>query len=113
MRSGPSICASALLTLSLWGASESAQALGTQRILTAAELTAPVFVAAPTGDDRLFVLERAGEIWIYQNGALLGTPFLSIDGVDTSGEGGLLGLAFPADYATKRACFTSITHPRV
>jgi len=94
------ICAGALLAVSLWAASEPARALGTERILTAAELSAPTFVAAPNGDDRLFVLERAGEIRIYHNGVLLGTPFLSINGVATSGEGGLLGLAFPADYAT-------------
>lgn len=88
------------MILVLWSASESAQALGTERILTTADLDAPTFVAAPAGDDRLFVVERAGEIRIYQNGSLLATPFLSIDGVDTTSEGGLLGLAFPADYAT-------------
>jgi glucose/arabinose dehydrogenase len=84
----------------LLGASTGAQPLGTERILTTADLDQPIFVGSPAGDGRLFILERTGEILIYKNGSLLGTAFLDISGVDTTGEGGLLGLAFPADYAT-------------
>jgi glucose/arabinose dehydrogenase len=93
-------CATAFPALLLLVSSAGAQNLGTQRILTTSDLDAPTFVGAPAGDERLFILERSGEILIYQNGSLLGTPFLSISGVDTSGEGGLLGLAFSADYET-------------
>ncbi len=84
----------------LLGADSGAQSLGTERILTTSDLDQPIFVTAPASDDRLFILQRAGQILIYENDALLATPFLSIPGVATTGEGGLLGLAFPADYAT-------------
>jgi hypothetical protein len=100
MRLALLVRAGALFSVLLLGASNGAQALGTERILTTSDLVQPIFAGSPAGDDRLFILERAGEILIYKNGSLLGTPFLSISGVDTTSEGGLLGLAFPADYAT-------------
>lgn len=64
-------------------------------------LAAPLFLTAPAGDDRLFIVERAGRIRVWQGGALLPTPFLDISAqVDTAGERGLLGLAFDPDYAS-------------
>lgn len=56
---------------------------------------------AGDGSSRLFIVERSGTIQIYQPGTgLLGTPFLDITMlVDTTFEGGLLGLAFHPDYA--------------
>lgn len=66
-------------------------------------LEEPVYVTH-AGDDsgRLFVVERAGRIRIVsRSGALLATPFLDItDRVSTSGECGLLSVAFPSDYAS-------------
>ncbi|MDQ3647842.1 MAG: PQQ-dependent sugar dehydrogenase [Actinomycetota bacterium] len=64
--------------------------------------TNPIFLLSPPGDTaRLFVVERAGRVRISQGGATLPTPFLDISaGVSTAGEGGLLSLAFPPDYAT-------------
>lgn len=57
---------------------------------------------ANAGDDRLFVVERAGVIKIIDvDGSVLATPFLDIrDRVDstTHGEMGLLGLVFHPDY---------------
>lgn len=55
------------------------------------------------GDDRLFLTLQPGTIRILDgSGTLLPTPFLDITGpVNNSGnEQGLLGLAFPPDYAT-------------
>jgi glucose/arabinose dehydrogenase len=64
-------------------------------------LTAPVFLTAPNGDTRLFVVERNGRILIVDNGTLLATPFLDIQSrVNSSGERGLLGIAFDPQYAT-------------
>ncbi len=100
MRIFESVCAGALAGALLLVANAAAQTLGAERILGTAELDQPVFAGSPAGDARLFILERAGEILIYQDGALLPAPFLSLGGVDATGEGGLLGLAFPADYAT-------------
>ena len=53
------------------------------------------------GDDRLFVAERDGYIRIIDNGAIVSTPFLDIDGrVDSAShsERGLLGLVFHPNY---------------
>ncbi|MEM1206838.1 MAG: PQQ-dependent sugar dehydrogenase [Acidobacteriota bacterium] len=52
------------------------------------------------GTNRLFVVERSGTIDIYQPGTgLLPSPFLNIvSKVDTTFEGGLLGLAFHPDF---------------
>lgn len=60
----------------------------------------PVFLTAPAGDRRQFVVERAGRIRIVQDGLALALPFLDISGrVSTAGEGGLLSLAFHPQYA--------------
>lgn len=52
------------------------------------------------GDDRLFIVEQRGMIWILQNGERQPEPFLDIrDRVrDQGNEQGLLGLAFHPDY---------------
>jgi glucose/arabinose dehydrogenase len=59
-----------------------------------------MFLTAPAQDDRLFLLERAGLVRLFErNGVPFAAPFLDIrDRVGTAGEGGLLGLAFPSDY---------------
>jgi glucose/arabinose dehydrogenase len=97
IRSLVPILASLCLVASFAG---TARALGEARAeLAASSLTYPLFVAAPDGDPRLFVVERAGRIRIAQGGTTLPTPFLDIQSqVTTAGEGGLLGLAFAPDY---------------
>jgi glucose/arabinose dehydrogenase len=57
---------------------------------------------AGDGSGRLFILERAGRIAIYDGAGVLTTRFLDISGpVDSSdSEQGLLGLAFDPDYAS-------------
>ena len=60
-----------------------------------------VFLTAPAGDTRQFIVERSGRILVMQDGALLGTPFLDIrNRVAAIGEGGLLSMAFHPKYAT-------------
>lgn len=60
----------------------------------------PVFLTAPPGDARQFVVERAGRVRIMQNGVLLTQPYLDISArVFTSGEGGLLSMAFDPRFA--------------
>lgn len=54
---------------------------------------------AGDGSGRLFVVEQAGTIRIYENGSLLATPFLDIHTLVTCcGEQGLLSMAFHPDY---------------
>ena len=66
----------------------------------AAGFAVPLYLTAPANDPRLFVVEKVGTIRIIKDGAVLPTPFLDLSGaVSTGSEQGLLGLAFPADYA--------------
>jgi glucose/arabinose dehydrogenase len=72
----------------------------------------PVFAGnAGDGSGRLFVVEKAGTIRIVQDGALLKQPFLDIsDHVNSSsGERGLLGLAFPPDFSQTGYFFVDYT----
>jgi glucose/arabinose dehydrogenase len=67
----------------------------------ASGLSFPLYLTAPPGDPRLFIVEKGGAIRIVKDGALLPAPFLSLaDKVSTGGEQGLLGLAFHPAYAT-------------
>ncbi|MEZ4585119.1 MAG: PQQ-dependent sugar dehydrogenase [Gemmatimonadales bacterium] len=67
----------------------------------ASGLETPVFLTAPPGDDRLFVVEKRGTIRIIDGGTVRTTPFLDLTAlVSSGGEQGLLGLAFHPDYAT-------------
>jgi hypothetical protein len=71
---------------------------------------APVFVASPPGDSRLFVVDQDGRIWIIQGGSRLATPFIDLRGpVGFGGEQGLLGLAFHPGYSINRRFFVNYT----
>lgn len=48
-------------------------------------------------DGRLFVCEQAGRLRVIKNGALLPTPFVTLT-VNSSGERGLLGMAFDPNF---------------
>jgi glucose/arabinose dehydrogenase len=68
----------------------------------ASGLDFPLYLTSPPADDRLFVVQKGGAIRVIKGGAVLPAPFLDItDEVSSEGgEQGLLGLAFPPDYAT-------------
>ena len=63
------------------------------------------------GDDRLFVLEQKGNIQLLDtSGIMYSRPFLNIQTrVQLSSEQGLLGLAFPDDYATTGYFYVNYT----
>ena len=66
--------------------------------LVASGLTNPTAMAlAPDG--RIFVCEQGGNLRVIKNGTLLATPFLSVT-VDSSGERGLLGVAFDPNFVS-------------
>ncbi len=68
----------------------------------------PLYVTAPRGDGRLFVVEKGGVIRVIKNGKT--TKFLDISSrVGTAGERGLLGLAFDPDYATNGRFYIDFT----
>lgn len=63
--------------------------------------------------DRMFILEQVGRIRIVKNGQLLATPFLNIaQRISSGGERGLLGLAFPPGYSSKRYFYVNYTDPQ-
>ena len=51
-------------------------------------------------DGRIFVCEQGGGLRVIKNGALLPTPFLTLN-VDSNGERGLLGIAFDPLFGTQ------------
>jgi glucose/arabinose dehydrogenase len=61
-------------------------------------------------DGRLFVCLQGGQLRVIRNGALLPTPFISLT-VDSSGERGLLGLAFDPNFATNNFIYLYYTVP--
>ena len=74
-------------------------------------LVAPVGIThAGDGTGNLYLVEQAGRIRLVRNGTLLAAPFLDISPrVLSGGERGLLGLAFPPGYATKRYFYVNYT----
>ncbi len=65
------------------------------------------------GDDRLFILEKAGRVWIaFPDGSKSDMPFLNIvSKIKSSGsEQGLLGLAFHPDYASNGYFYVTYTN---
>ena len=74
-------------------------------------LTSPVYLTAPAGDARLFIVEQAGRIRVVKNGQLLPTPFLDITArVSSGGERGLFSVAFDPAYATNGRFYVYYTN---
>jgi len=65
-------------------------------------------------DGRIFVCLQGGQLRVIKNGALLPTPFMSLT-VDSSGERGLLGIAFDPNFQSNNfiyVYYTATTTPR-
>ena len=79
--------------------------------LRVAGLDLPVHVThAGDGSGRLFVVEQRGRVRLVENGVLQPTPFLDITArVGCCGERGLLSVAFPPGFATKRLFYVNYT----
>jgi glucose/arabinose dehydrogenase len=81
--------------------------------LVAKGFTSPVALIDPgDGSRRLFVVDQTGLIWILSDGKRLETPFLDIrekivELNDFYDERGLLGLAFPPDFADNGRFYVS------
>lgn len=71
-------------------------------------------VMSPDNSGRFFVLEQPGQVRIVQNGNLLPTPFVDVRNRLTSraNEQGLLGIAFPPDFAQTRRVYLAYTNPK-
>lgn len=107
----PAALAAALVLLA--GLTASAQPFAMERVATG--LARPVFLTAPPGDTgRVFIVEQhTGAIRILRlaDRAILATPFLTVPGVSTGNEQGLLGLAFHPDYAGNGYFYVYYTDP--
>jgi glucose/arabinose dehydrogenase len=80
---------------------------GFTEIQFATGLTAPTAMAfAPDG--RLFVTQQGGALRVIKNGTVLSQPFLTVP-VDSSGERGLLGVAFDPNFATNHFVYVYYT----
>ena len=73
----------------------------------------PLYLTAPPADSqRLFVVEQDGRVRIMRNDTLLAGSFLNLTGkVASSGERGLLSLAFHPLYATNGRFYVYFTNP--
>jgi glucose/arabinose dehydrogenase len=80
------------------------------RVITG--LAMPVHIThAGDGSGRLFAVEQAGRIRIFSGGTLLPLPFLDIASrVGCCGERGLLSVAFPPGYSSKRYFYVDYTN---
>jgi hypothetical protein len=74
-------------------------------------LSQPVFVtSAKDGSNRLYVVEQAGRIRVFEPGSTSGTLFLDVTSrVLFGGERGLLGLAFHPQFSTNRLFYINYT----
>ena len=75
--------------------------------LVASGLNTPTAMAiAPDG--RIFVCQQGGALRVIKNGVLLPTPFLTVT-VDSSGERGLLGIAFDPNFVSNQLVYIYYT----
>ena len=88
-------------------------AFGLDLELVVQGLSSPVFLTAPPGDARLFIVEQSGRIRIFKGGQLLAAPFLDITSrVRSGGEQGLLSMAFDPSFATNGRFYVYYTDPQ-
>lgn len=59
-------------------------------------------------DGRIFVCQQGGALRVIKNGVLLPTPFLTVT-VDSSGERGLLGVAFDPNFVSNQLIYVYYT----
>jgi glucose/arabinose dehydrogenase len=78
-----------------------------------AETRVATGLASPTAmsiapDGRIFIAQQGGALRVVRNGALLSQPFLTVS-VNSSGERGLLGVAFDPNFATNNFVYVYYT----
>src|SRR5690606_21755288 len=85
--------------------------------LVAEGFVSPVTLTAPAGDDRLFLVDRVGMVYVIsQAGEMCETPFLDVSDklVDLSedyDERGQLGCAFPPTFAVNGRAYACYSAP--
>jgi glucose/arabinose dehydrogenase len=71
----------------------------------------PLYVTAPEGDDRVFVVEKGGRVRLLINDRIVGTylDIRSLLPASIGGEQGLLGMAFHPNFASNGLLYLSYT----
>jgi len=105
-----------LLATTAFSASLRAQALPSlDAVRVAGGFILPLFITTPPGDTaRLFIVQQGGQIRIIDlaTKTIKPVPYLDLsDVVTTSGEEGLLGLAFDRNYATNGRFYVNYVTP--
>ncbi|HET9473682.1 MAG TPA: PQQ-dependent sugar dehydrogenase, partial [Steroidobacteraceae bacterium] len=102
------LLAGLLATLALCGAARAATLPnGFAETRVATGLASPTAMSiAPDG--RIFVAQQGGALRVVKNGALLSQPFVTVS-VNSSGERGLLGVAFDPNFATNNFVYVYYT----
>jgi glucose/arabinose dehydrogenase len=81
----------------------------TDSLVTGEQGLAPTALAFP--DDRILIASRPGELRVYKNGALLGTPALDLKSeICDNKERGLLGLAVDPNFSTNHYVYLYYTY---
>jgi len=80
---------------------------GFSQVLVANGISSPTVMAfAPDG--RIFVAQQNGQLRVIKNGSLLSQPFVSLS-VNSSGERGLLGIAFDPNFSSNHYVYLYYT----
>lgn len=96
-----------LLSLSDFRANAQTYPSGFTEVQVATGLSNPtVMTAAPDG--RIFIAQQNGTLRIFKNGSLLSQSFVTLS-VNSSGERGLLGIAFDPAFATNQYIYLYYT----
>lgn len=73
----------------------------------------PLYLTAPPGDSRLFVVEKTGKVRVVAGGQIEPAPFLDISSRVSKGyEQGLLSIAFAPDYGQSGLVYVNYTDQR-
>ncbi|HEX3910403.1 MAG TPA: PQQ-dependent sugar dehydrogenase [Solirubrobacteraceae bacterium] len=82
------------------------------RLVRVAGFQQPVGLTAASGDpSRVYVVQRSGQVMLLRNGRKQSQPFLDVSSSITTNfdEQGLLGLAFPSNYARSGLFYVDFT----
>src|SRR5437762_5145241 len=109
MKSKLKLIASALLALAAGAVSGATLPSGfSESVIASGIPSATAMDFAPDG--RLFVCQQNGQLRVIKNDALLATPFLTVT-TDSTGERGLLGVAFDPGFANNQRVYIYYTVP--
>lgn len=96
-----------LASLSLLLATAAAPTFAYTQINQTGDYVQPLFLTAPTGDSRLFVVEKGGAIKMRDSGGAVSTVLNLAGQIDTAGERGLLGMAFDPNFAVNNRFYVN------